>query len=55
MQEIVKPGTDNQLAGDYIEVDSNGNNIEHPRHCTIDQGDRLPPTQAKGHMWKYIG
>lgn len=52
MEKCCKPGTDNQQAGTYYEVDANGNKIKDGRTCTIQQGDRLPATSAKGNMWK---
>ena len=48
----IKPGTDNQDPGDYIEVGSNGESIENAREVTIQAGDRLPPTSKKGNTWK---
>ena len=51
MKELIKPGTDNQKPGKYKEVDSSGNDFENQRFVEIQQGDRLPPTQASGHCW----
>jgi hypothetical protein len=53
MEKCYKPGTDNQKAGKYVEVDSTGKKIPGGRTCTIEEGDRLPATSAKGNMWKY--
>jgi hypothetical protein len=47
-----KPGTDNQPAGKYIEVGPRGGNVNKARIVNIDPGDRLPPTQKEGNMWK---
>ncbi|SFM32494.1 YjzC family protein [Pelosinus propionicus] len=52
MPKPIKPGTDNELAGTYIEVGSHGNSISNPRTIEIDPGDRLPPTQENGHGWE---
>lgn len=52
MKKIIKPGTDNKPAGKYHEVGPRGGNVPHGREATIDQGDRLPPTQRKGNGWK---
>ena len=52
--ELFKPGTDNVRAGEYKEVGSRGGSVKNPRQVTIDKGDRLPPTQEKGHKWKKI-
>lgn len=49
---LIKPGTDNQPAGTYIEVGPRGGAVKNPRIVHIDKGDRLPPTQEHGHMWK---
>lgn len=51
MPKPIKPGTDNQPAGTYKEVGPRGGAVKNPRVCNIDQGDRLPPTQEKGHGW----
>lgn len=55
MDKYFKPGTDNQKAGCYVEVGPNGKELKDGRTCTIQKGDRLPATSAKGHMWKYCG
>ena len=52
MAQPIKPGTDNQPAGKYKEVGPRGGNVKNPRVVKIDPGDRLPPTQEKGHKWK---
>lgn len=49
-----KPGEDNQPKGEYLEVGKRGGAVRNPRQATIDPGDRLPPTQEKGHRWKKI-
>ena len=51
MKAIYKPGTDNCPAGRYREVDSSGVAISDGRECTIQQGDRLPPTSEYGSGW----
>lgn len=48
----IKPGTDNQKPGTYIEVGPRGGKVNDPRIVKIDSGDRLPPTQAPGHGWQ---
>ncbi len=48
---LYKPGMDNRPAGKYKEVGSRGGAVSSPRSVKIDQGDRLPPTQEKGHRW----
>ena len=53
MEKCYKPGTDNQKAGTNVEVGPNGETLKDARTCTIQDGDRLPATSAKGHMWKY--
>lgn len=52
--EYIKPGTDNKPAGTYKEIGPNGEEIEDARIVEIQQGDRLPPTQAKGHVWTML-
>ena len=52
MENCCKPGTDNQEAGTYVEVDENGKVLKDGRTCTIQKGERLPATSAKGNMWK---
>lgn len=51
MAKPIKPGTDNQSPGTYIEVGPCGGKVDHPRIVEIDQGDRLPPTQKPGRGW----
>lgn len=50
--ELYKPGTDNRPAGKYEEVGPRGGKVDKPRTIKIDSGDRLPPTQKKGNLWK---
>ena len=52
MEKYIKPGTDNQPAGTYVEVGPNGSKAKNARTVTIEEGDRLPATSAKGNMWK---
>ena len=52
MEKCYKPGTANHEAGTYVEVDAKGKKLKNGRTCTIEQGDKLPATSAKGHMWK---
>ncbi|SCI99657.1 Uncharacterised protein [uncultured Clostridium sp.] len=54
MSNLIKPGTDNKPAGTYKEVGTRGGSVTNPRIVKIDQGDRLPPTQEKGHKWEKI-
>ncbi len=49
---LYKPGTDNRPAGKYEEVGPRGGKVDKPRTVKIDFGDRLPPTQKKGNLWK---
>jgi len=51
MNNTIKPGTDNQPAGTYVEVNSNGKAVKNARTATIQKGDRLPPTQHSGNGW----
>jgi len=51
MATPIKPGTDNQKPGQYIEVGPRGGQVSNPRVVTIDRGDRLPPTQKPGNGW----
>ena len=51
MPKIIKPGTDNQPAGKYVEVGPKGGAVTRPRIVKIDSGDRLPPTQKPGNKW----
>ncbi|GLC87520.1 hypothetical protein LYSBPC_06470 [Lysinibacillus piscis] len=52
MSDLIKPGTDNQPTGTYIEVGPRGGQVPNARIVKIDYGDRLPPTQKKGNLWK---
>ena len=52
VKNIIKPGTDNQTPGKYIEVGPCGGQVHKPRVVTIGNGDRLPPTQKPGNCWK---
>ncbi len=52
MADLKKPGMDNQPAGTYKEVGPRGGQVKNPRVVKIDPGDRLPPTQEKGHKWE---
>lgn len=54
MANLKKPGTDNQPAGKYKEVGPRGGELPGGRIVTIDQGDRLPPTQKSGNKWKPV-
>ena len=51
MPRVIKPGTDNQAPGKYIEVGPKGGQVNDPRIVKIDKGDRLPPTQKPGNCW----
>ncbi len=51
VSELLNPGKDNQPAGTYLEVGPRGGKVHDEREITIDQGDRLPPTQGKNHKW----
>lgn len=48
----IKPGTDNQKPGRYVEVGPRGGKVTNGHTATIGKGDRLPPTSAKGNGWK---
>ena len=48
----IKPGTDNQKPGTYVEVGPRGGQVNDPRIVHIDPGDRLPPTQKPGNGWQ---
>ena len=48
----IKPGTDNQRSGTYVEVGPRGGKVSNPRIVRIDKGDRLPSTQKPGNGWK---
>lgn len=52
MGKLIKPGTDNEKPGKYIERGSRGGKINNAREVHIDPGDRLPPTQKPGHKWE---
>ena len=52
MAKPIKPGTDNQNPGTYVEVSPRGGNVTHPRIVHIDSGDKLPPTQESGRGWQ---
>ena len=54
MSKPIKPGTDNQPPGTYIEVGPLGGKVIGPRVVHIDYGDRLPPTQKPGNGWERI-
>ena len=51
MTKPIKPGTDNQRPGTYVEVGPRGGNVPGGREVNIDRGDRLPPTQEPGRGW----
>ncbi|MBO5418110.1 MAG: YjzC family protein [Clostridia bacterium] len=51
MAKSVKPGTDDQTPGTYVEVGPGGEQLENPRVVEIGPGDRLPPTQQSGNRW----
>lgn len=51
MSKPIKPGTDNQRPGTYIEVGPRGGQVSKPRVVNIDRGDRLPPTQEPNRGW----
>jgi len=48
----IKPGTDNQKPGTYVEVGPRGGQVSDPRVVNIGPGDRLPPTQKPGNGWQ---
>ena len=50
----IKPGTDNQKPGRYVEVRPRGGKVANGHTATIEKGDRLPPTSAKGNGWKKV-
>ena len=54
MSELINPGTDNQPAGKYKEVGPRGGDVPNANTVKIDSGDRLPPTQEKGHKWEKV-
>lgn len=53
-KELFKPGEDNKSPGEYREVGPRGGQVNKPRQVTIDEGDRLPPTQEKGRKWEKL-
>ncbi len=53
MAKPIKPGTDNQRPGTYVEVGPRGGRVSDPRVVHIDQGDRLPPTSKPGNGWQH--
>lgn len=52
MKKLIKPGTDNQKPGTYVEKGPRGGQVKDPRIVHIDKGDRLPPTQKPGNVWE---
>ena len=52
--EQIKPGTDNQIPGHYVEVGPRGGKVTNGHTATIGKGDRLPPTSAKDNGWKKV-
>lgn len=52
MAKPIKPGTDNQCPGTYVEVGPRGGKVDDSRIVHIDPGDRLPPTQKPGNGWQ---
>lgn len=54
MKNLIKPGTDNQKSGAYIEKGPRGGDVSNPRIVHIDPGNRLPPTQKTGHKWQKV-
>ena len=52
-KSVIKPGTDNQRPGTYVEVGPRGGQIPGGRTVHIDQGDRLPPTQKPNRGWTH--
>ena len=47
----IKPGTDNQHPGRYVEVGPRGGKVPNALEVHIDSGDRLPPTQQPNRGW----
>lgn len=47
----IKPGTDNQPKGTYVETGPKGGKVSNPKVVKIDTGDRLPPTSKPGNKW----
>lgn len=54
MSKLVKPGTDNEPSGKYIEVNEKGEEVSSDRVVNIASGDRLPPTSKSGNRWKKV-
>lgn len=52
MAKPIKPGTDNQRPGIYVEVGPRGGQVNNPRTVRIGPGDRLPPTQEPNRGWQ---
>lgn len=52
MGKPIKPGTDNQRPGTYVEVGPRGGQVSDPRVVQIGPGDRLPPAQKPGNGWQ---
>jgi len=52
MVKPIKPGTDNQVPGKYVEVGPHGGKVIKPKVVHIDPGDRLPPTSKPGNCWE---
>ena len=52
MAKPIKPGTDNQKPGTYVEVGPRGGQVSDPRVVNIGPGDRLPPTKKPGNGWQ---
>lgn len=52
MSNPIKPGTDNQPAGTYVEVGPRGGKVPNAREVDIGRGDRLPPTQQPNRGWE---
>ncbi|MBQ4427321.1 MAG: YjzC family protein [Oscillospiraceae bacterium] len=48
---VIKPGTDNQDPGTYVEVGPRGGKVENARTVTIEKGERLPATSKSGNGW----
>ena len=46
---VIKPGTDNQDPGTYVEVGPRGGKVENARTVTIEKGERLPATSKSGN------
>lgn len=52
MPKPIKPGTDNQRPGHYVEVGPRGGEVSGGHDANIDCGDRLPPTSKPGNGWR---